>query len=347
MKFFPAMVALFFLVFLGVTGLVLVKLDSLEKRIGNFPTYSNIDRRFSDLEARQETLSAESFKARLNIHERLAALETGVGKPVLTGPQTVEYLILQLKNDLRLFNEVASMSPDQGLQLEESMNAAIDKLTDKQEGGENVIDELLVSLRTSKDPEWKSYLIDKVIWRMGAAALDELMKFFRDRDKEGRLRNLAAKAAMNFGGRDQLKEFAQTLSDREESLYVKTGLANLFRSHPFPAAEPGLIEGVRGLWNEEKKEYTPFAPTHRIECLRSLGSQDSAMVVAFLEEFILRAAVGDVATREDPFLIVCALGAYRSIQREKIAPFFEGLLNEPSLSEDLADTINNYLAEYK
>ena len=341
------MVALFFLVFLGVAGLVFVKLNSLEKRISTFPTYSEIDRRFSDLESRQESLAGESFKARLNIHERLAAIEIGVGKPVLTGPLTVEYLISQLKNDLFHYNEIAEMNPDQGLQLEEQMNAAIDKLSDKHDKGDDVLIELLVSLRTSKDPEWKSYLIRKVIWKMGLPALDALMEFFRDRDNEGRLRNLAAKAAMNFGGRDQLEEFARTLSDPGETLYVRTGLANLFHSHPFPAAEPGLIEGVRGQWNEEKEEYTPYASQHRFACVISMGSHDSAMVVAFLEEFIYGASVGDVAKREDPKLVVFALLSYNAIQREKIKPFFESLLNEPTLSEDLAKVITIYLAEYK
>jgi len=347
MKFLPTMVALFFIVFLGVSGLVFVKLNSLENRIGTFPTYSEIDRRFGDLEARQETLAGESFKARLNIHERLAALETGVGKPVLTGPQSVEYLISQLKNDLLAFNEIAEMNPDQGLQLEERMNRAIDNLCDKHEEGDDVLAELLVSLRTSKDPEWRSYLIAKVIWKMGLPALEALMEFFRDRDNEGRLRNLAAKAVMNFGGRAQLDEFARALADQEEPLTVRTGLANLFHSHPSPAAEPGLIEGVRGRWNEEEEEYAPYAFQHRIACLKAMGSHDSAMVVAFLEEFIYGAAVGDVARREDPTLVVFALRSYAAIQREKIKPFFESLLADPTLSEDLAEVLTNHLAIYE
>jgi hypothetical protein len=344
-KVMPVVLFFFFILFAIVSSLLFLKVSSLEKRLAGVPKASEIDRRFGDLEGDIEKFKSDSFQTTLDHHERLSALETGIGKPVLTGPQTLDFLLSSLKTDYLAFRDAAS-EPDKEWNLGERLESTLGKLEKKAEAGEDVVAAMAEELRRNQDPFWKEYLIRDVIGRMGPQALELLMSFFRDRTNSYNLRVLAARSAADLGGRTDLEEMARHLENREEDLGLKTGLATLFYDHPFSGAEPGLIEGVRGVPDEEGVLQL-YNPTHRRACVRALGRYDSARVVRFLEELLLEVCSPVEDDKEDPYIPVLAIDAYHLIQRERAVDYFELMLETyPEIDDNLRIKITNILDKY-
>ncbi len=343
MKTLPIVVALFFIFFLIISGIFFLKLNSLEKRLLHIPDEKSIDQRLRSIRSSLETLEKAHFKSYMTTCDRLSALETGVSRPHLEGSQSVESLMTSLQFDYFAFKDTFS-EPETKTVLEERLEKTIGELEKKTEAGEDALTPLFNEIETSDDSLWKIYLLSNVVWRMGPESKDRLMSYTMSEKNEDNLRVVAAKAVMKRGGRRELKKFAKILESPEESLTVKTGLARIFREHPCSAAEPGLIEGVRGKKTDDGEGLAPYHPEHRYACLRALRFHDSPRVIRFLEEVLHKQCRSGPDQEKDPLIAVLALDAYGTIKRKEAVPFLKMLIeNNPDLDNRLIEKINNII----
>jgi hypothetical protein len=348
MKILPLSLVLFFIIFLCITGMLLLKISALEERVAGLPRYTEFGQRFTDIESTLDAVEREAFRTSINHHERLTALETGLGTPTAAGPISVEMLLNSLQADHDAYRNSASKDPDREMGLRGRMEKTIARLEKKQEAGENVVEAVFREIRMSEEPLWKGYLITEIAWKMGPQAVKRLMDFFRNRENSPDLRARAAQSVTIAGGREELKEFALLLKDRTEDLTVKTGLARIFVEHPISAAEEGLIEGVRGIPTEEGKGYDLYHPSYQVACIQALGALDTPRVVRFLELLTDEYCAPDPGKKRDPWVAAHGLHAYHRIMGEEAVVHFEDLMEKYNLFDDpLGQIITALLEPYR
>jgi len=347
-KFLPALVGLFFVLFLIVSSMIFMKLESLDQRLVNVPVAAEVDERFQGLETRIESIRNESFKSALTIYERLTALETGSAQTVSSGPKTKEFLLTALKQDFLTFQNIAGGDPDGEQNLQERLATTLDSLGQRQEGGADVVADMFRELQISTDCEWKAYLLREAIPSLGRAGRSPMMEYLRHAENDESLRVLAARSVPTIGTRQDLRELAGYLEDREESLVVKIGLARIFKEHPSSAAEEGLIEGVRGVQIEGSDEFEFYHPEYRYACLEALGRLDSPLTIRFLEELLFNTCAPGDDPKANPYIPLLAIDAYHAIKKEEALPYLEQLLEDYALFEDpLGKKIQNILKLYE
>jgi len=333
MKWINAATLLIIVVLLCVISMLYSQVTSINNRIEDVPSNSDVNDRFKNIEEDLIRFRGDVTKEIANIYSRLEDIESGATDLQPQGETTPDFLLADLERQICLKND-AVMSPDRELAAKKRINEITAELSKMNLEGKDITTPLTDRIQVSRDPDVQIALLRDISWQFGPSIAPSLMELFRDKDFPHNLRVLAAHSALKAGGNEKelLEEFTNTLDDKEDVLTVKTGLVRyIFKEYRYEKAVDHLINGARN---------SGYATQHRIDCLMALQIYDDSRVIRAFEEIIYN-------DKDDPYVINLSIQAYHQLLQKECVPFLQKILDENKIESKARAKIITILKDYE